>query len=420
MESGKWHCFFLEGNRLKPKDWTNQRIALLFPFLQSQQEPISHRVSTRLNSDRMLHIKILGIECSRHKALKANLEEALRTYPVSYELEEVHDVNAFMRFSIGSVPALVINDQVIAEGKSFSPDELVEFLKMYQPVLEKNASVKSIIVPTDFSDTASNAFVHAQHLAALYDSPITVLHVYHPEVDPTNPYLAEPVTDLRELKEELLEKFIDQHRADTSASSDVPVSVSSEMVIGFAGEEIIRLANERHAAMIVMGMTGESGIFGKLFGSVSSHVSQKADTPVLLIPQDARFSEYRKIVYASNYLRGDEVVLSRILSFGASFDAQFHIVHVQMDPEQKVDPAAREAFRNFFARHGSGQKMVFRELQGEEVPFELNRYIEENDIDLTVMLTRHRSFWQNLLHKSVVRHMATITSKPMLVIHFDL
>ncbi|MFM9952206.1 MAG: universal stress protein [Saprospiraceae bacterium] len=47
----------------------------------------------------------------------------------------------------------------------------------------------------------------------------------------------------------------------------------------------------------------------------------------------------------------------------------------------------------------------------------MNQYAEMEKIDLIVMATRHRSFWEQLFHKSQTKQMALHTHLPMLVLH---
>ncbi|MEZ4981102.1 MAG: hypothetical protein R2769_05850 [Saprospiraceae bacterium] len=46
---------------------------------------------------------------------------------------------------------------------------------------------------------------------------------------------------------------------------------------------------------------------------------------------------------------------------------------------------------------GGKCKYVFKTLKDQQIADSLSRYVQEENIDLAVMLTRNRSFWQNLL-----------------------
>lgn len=65
------------------------------------------------------------------------------------------------------------------------------------------------------------------------------------------------------------------------------VEVKSEVVVGYAAEEIIDIAAKENADLIVMGTHGRKGIDRILFGSVAERVVKNSHVPVLTIrPSD--------------------------------------------------------------------------------------------------------------------------------------
>lgn len=65
------------------------------------------------------------------------------------------------------------------------------------------------------------------------------------------------------------------------------VEVKSEVVVGYAAEEIIDIAVKENADLIVMGTHGRKGIDRILFGSVAERVVKNSHVPVLTIrPSD--------------------------------------------------------------------------------------------------------------------------------------
>lgn len=61
------------------------------------------------------------------------------------------------------------------------------------------------------------------------------------------------------------------------------VDVKSEVVVGYAAEEILALAENEKADIIVMGTHGRKGIDRILFGSVAEKVVKNSSLPVLTI-----------------------------------------------------------------------------------------------------------------------------------------
>jgi nucleotide-binding universal stress UspA family protein len=60
-------------------------------------------------------------------------------------------------------------------------------------------------------------------------------------------------------------------------------TIETEVVNGRAHREILRRAGERHADLIVMGVTGRGVVDRVLFGSTTHHVLRSAPCPVLIV-----------------------------------------------------------------------------------------------------------------------------------------
>jgi nucleotide-binding universal stress UspA family protein len=369
----------------------------------------------------MLRIKILGIGCARHKKLRANLDEAIREYPVHANIREVSEVNDLIRYGISSTPALVINNDVVFENTVPTVDELVVLLKKFQPEITKGTKTNKILVPIDFSEVSTNAFHFAMDMASYFEADIKVVHVYHPDFDISNPYVAEPLQSLLEAKQNQMNLFLEAQKENFTREETVATAspvVESLLIPGFAGTELPRIIKREKPVMVVMGTTGSTNLGSQLFGSVSKDVSQNSDYPVLLVPPNYTFKGFKKILYASNYYLDDEVITNRVLEIGRKFEAEFHIVHVETKLNGYI--FSDDDFKALFKRHGGKCKYVFKTIKDQQIADSLSRYVQEENIDLAVMLSRNRSFWQNLLHRSVTRRMALLTDVPILIIHLDI
>jgi nucleotide-binding universal stress UspA family protein len=73
-------------------------------------------------------------------------------------------------------------------------------------------------------------------------------------------------------------------RATALAAEGVPAR--AVVKVGVAWEEIVRLAAEEQAAMIVMGTQERSGLERLLLGSVAERVIRRAPCPVLTVRPD--------------------------------------------------------------------------------------------------------------------------------------
>jgi len=82
----------------------------------------------------MRKIQILGIGCRKTQALKANLLDALEYLCIDGVIEEVTGVDEIVRYRISSIPALLIDGQVVFQGTVPSVEDILKSLEKYAPV----------------------------------------------------------------------------------------------------------------------------------------------------------------------------------------------------------------------------------------------------------------------------------------------
>ncbi|MCB9282865.1 MAG: universal stress protein [Lewinellaceae bacterium] len=361
----------------------------------------------------MLKLQILGIGCRRSKALKDNVLEALKRYPLNVTLEEITEVDELMKFDISSTPALLINGQVVAEDAVLSVEEIRELLERCGAKEQSNLRLKHILVPTDFSESSKGAFVYAQALAAEVDASIKVVHMYHPEFDVGNPFMDEPLTAFEQNKRETLTEFIRDNTIHSGESVATATRIEKEVVIGFAAEEIVRLTKTGKFDLVVMGTTGEAGFLGRVLGQVSTQVAQQSVSPVLFVPRGVTHRLFKNVLYAAKYQPGDEAVMRWITKWTVFFSANLHLVHVLESKENGFQLEQVDMERHF---HRNGQTVQVASIKSESVIDGLNQYARENKIDLVVLTALQRRFYERFFHRSVTKRLLINSKLPLLVV----
>ncbi|MCB0640445.1 MAG: universal stress protein [Phaeodactylibacter sp.] len=370
----------------------------------------------------MLKIQIFGIGCRRSKALKKNLLEALNGLPLfSVRLEEITDVDQMIHLNISGAPALVINDQVVAEDAVLSVGEIKDVLEAFTARSAKPFQLKQIIVPIDFSEVSAAAYQYAQSLAHIQGAALKVVHVYHPEYDTSNPYQSEPLGRFDEIKRELLHDFVlNNQLSNGSGAVLTETKITEEVLVGFAADEIVRLSGSASTDMIVMGTTGASNLLERVFGSVSSHVAQKAQCPVVFVPVDAEFTGFKEVLYASSYPKAEQLLIGTVGNFAKLFDARLHFVHILGEEEEEGLIAQQMhaiKVEQLLSRVAGIDQYQLVEMESESIVRGILRYARKNHVDLVTVSTRQRSFLEKIFHRSVTKRMLFSTNLPLMVIH---
>jgi nucleotide-binding universal stress UspA family protein len=134
--------------------------------------------------------------------------------------------------------------------------------------------VHTILHPTDFSEQSSHAFRLACALARDYGARLIILHVaMRPTMAYGEGFVPVGVDDYRLEAQEKLD------RLDAGPS----ISAQHRLEDGDPVSEILRVAEEIHCDLIVMGTHGRTGLARLLMGSVAEPVVRKALCPVVTV-----------------------------------------------------------------------------------------------------------------------------------------
>ena len=273
--------------------------------------------------------------------------------------------------------------------------------------------MRKILVPTDFSSIAANAYRFALEIAHQQNAEVDIMHAYHPSFDYSNPYLDMPAAEFDSIKRELLDQFIE---GNTTQEGGVATLSKPILNIGFASEEIVRMSKAYD--LIVLGTTGEGNMLEKAFGSVSTHVARFAHCPVLLVPGNCRCGNFEDVAYASNYQAADEAMIKKLLTITGPGINNIHFVHIdnETDSPYRVEEVLHEQAQ-IYGTATIGYKSV--EIECPNVQEGIVQYASDNRVDLIVMGTMYRGFLERLFHSSVTQQVVFHTTVPLLVMHYD-
>ncbi|TGE31648.1 universal stress protein [Desulfosporosinus sp. Sb-LF] len=138
---------------------------------------------------------------------------------------------------------------------------------------------KTILVPTDASESAQRALLNAIELAKEFGSQIVLLHVvFTPEA--LGYTLSSGITVPQE------EISIYGGEALTAALAGIDtrnVPIEKKQIPGHPAIAILEEIKSGHIDLVVMGNRGYGPIVGSLMGSISQRVLCKAECPVMIV-----------------------------------------------------------------------------------------------------------------------------------------
>lgn len=271
--------------------------------------------------------------------------------------------------------------------------------------------MKKILVPTDFSSTANTALRYAEALAQHWNASLDVIHIYNFE------YLEQNLSDrlrnaLREEKMEAAHRNFNEELKEMGLeNSDRIEPVLRE---GYAGEETVEYAVDQEVDLIVMGTRKEHNTLEKIFGSVSTDVVRRAESPVLVVPEGASFEKIEHIGYATDFNLADANAFDELKQFAKDFGAKLHLVHVTEEGDRD-EMVSELSDKGWF--ESTEQDVSFTMLRDDSVIDGLDGFAKEKDLDIMAMFIPHRNFWERLFHRSFTRRMVFHSDLPLLILH---
>jgi len=77
-----------------------------------------------------MKIYVLGAGCANCEKFEANVRKAVADFGISVEIEKITDFAKIAEYGVMMLPALVINEKVLIEGKVASIEEVKKILRV--------------------------------------------------------------------------------------------------------------------------------------------------------------------------------------------------------------------------------------------------------------------------------------------------
>ena len=143
-------------------------------------------------------------------------------------------------------------------------------------------AIKTILVPTDFSEASEAAFQYGKAMAEAFGSSLHLVHVMEDLL--AHAWAAEVyVASMPSLREEIEKEAVERLGAMVTDQERKRLRVTTAIIAGSPFLEIIRYARANSVDLIVIGTHGRGPIAHMLLGSVAEKVVRKSPCPVLTV-----------------------------------------------------------------------------------------------------------------------------------------
>lgn len=256
----------------------------------------------------------------------------------------------------------------------------------------------TILFPTDFSETANNAFIYALNLAKVIDADIRLIT------------LKTHLRDYLNMQEDEFESKINQLKAIAKENELEDIKIKSSLEIGDLLLTVLDLVNKENIDYIVMGTNGENSFGKKFFGSQTLAVINNSPIPVLAIPHNVVFQENRKFAFASMFDPKEKPAIEKMVGFAKKHNSTLDIVHVEKNA-MSIDMIMNK--RELEVNYPEAKVAV---LKNDDVETALLDYCEMYNVDVLGLMYRELNPFQRLFSESHSKQLLTSANFAILVL----
>jgi nucleotide-binding universal stress UspA family protein len=245
--------------------------------------------------------------------------------------------------------------------------------------------MKTIVVPTDFSESAEHASLYAANLAKAVNATVLLLHVYQIPITMSDfPVWIVSVEELKRNADTALA------RAKEAVKKTVQgVLIETESRMGDVVEEIQEACAQREVATLVTGTKDHSGFERFLLGNTTLSIVKHSTFPVIAVPQEAGLHTPTKLALATDLLNVDEIPVQKITEVVSWLNAELHVVHVEMQGEKLTANNLPEGLK----------EATYHSLKEDDVTEGVQHFVKQNNIDLLLILPHKHTLYERLFLK---------------------
>lgn len=282
--------------------------------------------------------------------------------------------------------------------------------------------MRTILVPTDFSNCSADAIKYAIQFAAKTERKLLFFHstfLLIPTRSSNFAYLNAVKAD-RETKLKLLIKYIDKIYHSLNIKRDEAIT---KFVVKFGDslvENITETINEQFIDLIIMGTHGASGFRKVYMGSNTTRIIAHSYCPVLAVPHKYKFSEIEKFAFASSDLNKVKKELKQVVAIAKKFDASLEIFHVVTEKGslKKYEQFNSKEFLNSLTHHYKFYKLSLYVIDrgDKNIATVIDSFVKHNKPNILITLTQKRGFFERIFNTSHTEELAYNLKVPLLAI----
>lgn len=277
------------------------------------------------------------------------------------------------------------------------------------------STIKNILIPTDFSETATLAVAHGVNMARLFNAKIYLLHSVE-----TTMYTAgvgEPVmmVDLDSIYKNATTQL---NKEAEQIKSEYHADVTTIIASGRPATAIMDAVKEHHIDIIIMGTHGASGFEELFMGSNAHKVVNVATCPVITIRLTTKTIGFSNIILPIGSYFYSRQKVNNAIELAKVYNSTVHILGLlETNDKEEDDKFAIKIESVEHALQHAGVKYTKKIIRANNPAVEAMKLSEEIGADLILIMTEHESDLTGMFMGPSAKQIVNHSKIPVMSIH---
>lgn len=271
--------------------------------------------------------------------------------------------------------------------------------------------MKKILVPVDFTAYSENAIRVAGYFADVKGMEVRLLHIVESPSKGLNiPFVSQ--SDKKEYLPEYIQSAEDQ--MTKMASRHIPANVLFDTEVRKTSESITDELLKEECDVIIMGRKRPENHESIWSGSIAEKMVRLSSIPVITVGELKDAFKIKNIAFASDFSEEEvKPVLLRVLDLAQIFDADLHLVYVQLNRNYLNNKQTENKVREMLEKLDL-QNFDFNIYVADSAEEGIMRYTDDYPTDLLVMCTHGRTGLAHFFRQSISENISAYGSVPVL------
>ncbi len=279
--------------------------------------------------------------------------------------------------------------------------------------------MNTILILTDFSDTANHAVVYFSTLAEQLG--VKKIIVYHSSEPPasdmflvTDVLIPMPSMEYEQYKDTVVRL----ERIKTTLISVLPESITIDVQTDSRSilKAIEDFTETDQVELVVMGIRGSGDTGTNSVGRIPANLITRHEISLLIIPSTAPLQPLRKLMLACEMKDiASRIPAEELKDIVKKLDAALYIVNINQYEEKENEEFLKEQAELHQLLDEVNPQ--FNYLDDKDIIDGLMAYSDEHEIDLMIGVPRKKGFLELLFQESSSKKLAIKATKPLLLLH---